>query len=168
MPIWLAGRVDVDAVDAANPTGAEAFEMVFAFNFKRYIEKLGFSGAGNMFVWREVFDGVGDFRAGVAEDVDWGRRARLSLALRVGGESVASGAARLGRPEAQMASHAQRGLQRRQGEALRQIALDSPQLARSSFAVLSRDDRASIAQPQSLRSQIESDRRPVSPSLVAV
>jgi len=71
----VGGRVDVDYQDPAHPTPVEAFERVFAFNFKRYIEQLGFSGSGNMFVPRETFDRVGRFRAKVSEDLDWGRRA---------------------------------------------------------------------------------------------
>jgi glycosyltransferase involved in cell wall biosynthesis len=71
----IGGRVDVDYEDPANPSAVEAFEKVFAFNFKRYIEQVGFSGSGNMFVSREIFDCVGGFRGQVAEDVDWGRRA---------------------------------------------------------------------------------------------
>jgi cellulose synthase/poly-beta-1,6-N-acetylglucosamine synthase-like glycosyltransferase len=71
----VGGRVDVDVEDPAHPTPVELFEKVFAFNFKRYIEKLGFSGTGNMFVPREAFDRVGSFRGRVAEDLDWGRRA---------------------------------------------------------------------------------------------
>ncbi len=71
----VGGRVDVDYEDLAHPTGVEAFEKVFAFNFKRYIEQVGFSGSGNMFVSREIFDGVGGFRTKVSEDLDWGRRA---------------------------------------------------------------------------------------------
>ena len=71
----MGGRVDVEYLDPRNPTGVEAFERVFAFNFKRYIEKLGFSGTGNMFVPRAIFDRVGEFRERVAEDFDWGQRA---------------------------------------------------------------------------------------------
>ena len=71
----VGGRVEVDYEDPQHPTAVEAFEKVFAFNFKRYIEKLGFSGSGNMFVSRETFDRVGGFRGQVAEDLDWGRRA---------------------------------------------------------------------------------------------
>ena len=71
----IGGRVDVDVEDPAHPTPVELFEKVFAFNFKRYIEKVGFSGTGNMFVTREAFDRVGGFRGRVAEDLDWGRRA---------------------------------------------------------------------------------------------
>ena len=71
----VGGRVDVDVDDPEHLTAVEAFEKVFAFNFKRYIEELGFSGSGNMFVSREIFDRVGGFRGQVAEDADWGRRA---------------------------------------------------------------------------------------------
>ncbi len=71
----VGGKVEVDYEDPQHPTAVEAFEEVFAFNFKRYIEELGFSGSGNMFVPREIFDRVGGFRGEVAEDADWGRRA---------------------------------------------------------------------------------------------
>ena len=71
----VGGQVDVDYEDPAHPSAVEAFEKVFAFNFKRYIEQVGFSGSGNMLVSREIFDRVGGFRGQVAEDLDWGRRA---------------------------------------------------------------------------------------------
>jgi GT2 family glycosyltransferase len=71
----VGGQVDVDYEDPAHPSAVEAFEKVFAFNFKRYIEQVGFSGSGNMFVSRDIFDRVGGFRGQVAEDVDWGQRA---------------------------------------------------------------------------------------------
>jgi glycosyltransferase involved in cell wall biosynthesis len=71
----VGGRVDVDVVDPANPTAVEAFEKVFAFDYRRYIEKEGFALTANMFAPRAIFDSVGDFRAGYAEDVDWGKRA---------------------------------------------------------------------------------------------
>lgn len=67
------GRVDVSVSEAI--TGVEAFEKVFAFNIKRYIETENFGGSGNLFVSRAVFDAVGGFRAGVSEDKDWGQRA---------------------------------------------------------------------------------------------
>ena len=71
----VGGQVNVDYEDPRNPSAVEMFERVFAFNFRRYIEQLGFSGSGNMFVSREIFDRVGGFRGQVAEDLDWGRRA---------------------------------------------------------------------------------------------
>jgi glycosyltransferase involved in cell wall biosynthesis len=69
------GRVDVDVVDPAHPTAVEAFEKIFAFDYRRYIEKEGFALTANMFAPRAIFDSVGNFRAGYAEDVDWGKRA---------------------------------------------------------------------------------------------
>ena len=56
-------------------SGAEAFEAVFAFDFQDYIERKGFSGAGNLLTTRAVFDAVGGFRGGVSEDREWTRRA---------------------------------------------------------------------------------------------
>ena len=73
---FIGGRVIVTSEDPLRPNPIEAFEMVFAFNFKRYINRVGFTGTGNMFVWRKVFDVVGAFRNGLAEDMDWSFRAR--------------------------------------------------------------------------------------------
>ena len=48
---------------------------VFAFDFDSYINKKGFTGAGNMLCPRSLFDQVGGFSNGVSEDVEWSRRA---------------------------------------------------------------------------------------------
>jgi glycosyltransferase involved in cell wall biosynthesis len=77
----VGGRVIISVEEGRDLTAVEAFENVFAFDFQRYIEKEGFSGAGNMFVPRKIFDKVGGFRSGVSEDKDWGRRA-LNLGFR--------------------------------------------------------------------------------------
>lgn len=71
----VGGRVTVLVDDPGRMTGAEAFEAVFAFDFKTYINKLGFTGAGNMFCRRETFDRVGPFMNGVSEDKEWSQRA---------------------------------------------------------------------------------------------
>ncbi|MEM8849562.1 MAG: glycosyltransferase [Pseudomonadota bacterium] len=78
----LAGAADVigGAVAVFDETppprsGAEAFEAVFAFDFRRYIEREGFTGAGNMVTTRTVFQAVGPFRPAVSEDKDWSQRA---------------------------------------------------------------------------------------------
>lgn len=71
----VGGRVRVLVSDPNRMTPAEAFERVFAFDFKTYIEKKGFTGAGNMFCRRELFEKVGGFGVGMSEDVDWSRRA---------------------------------------------------------------------------------------------
>ncbi|OOY11114.1 glycosyltransferase [Thioclava marina] len=56
-------------------SGAEAFETIFAFDFRRYIEEKGFSGTGNLVTRRDVFEATGPFIAGLSEDLDWCRRA---------------------------------------------------------------------------------------------
>ena len=71
----VGGDVRVIVAGGGRPTPSEAFELVFGFNNRRYVEELGFSISANMFVRREVFEAVGDFRTKVAEDKDWGRRA---------------------------------------------------------------------------------------------
>jgi cellulose synthase/poly-beta-1,6-N-acetylglucosamine synthase-like glycosyltransferase len=73
---FVGGQVVTFAADPDRPCPVEAFEMVFNFNFRRYIEKLGFTGTGNMFVKRAVFEQVGGFRTGVSEDMEWSYRAR--------------------------------------------------------------------------------------------
>jgi glycosyltransferase involved in cell wall biosynthesis len=73
---FIGGQVRTTCRDPKRPTPVEAFEMVFAFDFKRYVEKVGFTGSGNMFVRRDVFDAVGPFRAQISEDMEWSFRAR--------------------------------------------------------------------------------------------
>lgn len=80
---FVGGEVVTFARIPARPTGVEAFEIVFNFNFRRYIEQVGFTGTGNMFVPRPIFDAVGRFRSGVSEDMDWSFRAR-ALGFRLG------------------------------------------------------------------------------------
>jgi GT2 family glycosyltransferase len=71
----VGGRVDIVAKNASHPTAAEAFEMVFAFPIRDYIERKGFAVTANLFVPRPVYDRVGLFRSAVAEDVEWCKRA---------------------------------------------------------------------------------------------
>ena len=71
----VGGRVEIEYEDAARLTTVKAFERVFAFNVRRYVEKLGFATTANMFIPREVFDRVGGFRAEGPDDLEWGQRA---------------------------------------------------------------------------------------------
>lgn len=71
----VGGRVTVFDETPPPRSGAEAFEAVFAFNFQKYIEKQGFSGAGNLVTTRATFEAVGPFKNGVSEDTEWTRRA---------------------------------------------------------------------------------------------
>ena len=80
---FVGGKVMVSVDDPARPTPAEAFETVFAFDFENYIKRKGFTGSGNMFCPRRVFDAVGGFRVGVSEDVDWSHRA-TAMGYRLG------------------------------------------------------------------------------------
>jgi GT2 family glycosyltransferase len=72
---FVGGRVAVSVADEEHVTPTEAFEKVFAFDFETYINRKGFTGSGNLFVPRAIFDAVGGFGTGVSEDVDWSRRA---------------------------------------------------------------------------------------------
>lgn len=71
----VGGRVDVSVANESAMSGAEAFERVFAFDFRSYIEDKGFTGSGNLFCRRETFEAVGGFRPAVSEDKDWSHRA---------------------------------------------------------------------------------------------
>lgn len=72
----IGGDVRIDVVDEKSPTALEAYESVFAYRQKMYIEKLGFSGTGNLAMRRKAYESVGHFAGiGVAEDRDWGQRA---------------------------------------------------------------------------------------------
>lgn len=80
---FIGGQVNVLVDDEARMTPSEAFERVFAFDFKTYIEKKGFTGAGNLFCPRSLFDAVGGFRVGLSEDLEWSRRA-IAAGFRLG------------------------------------------------------------------------------------
>ena len=72
----VAGNVLVDCIDFRAMTGVEAYETVFAYRFKMYVERKGFAGTGNLAMARSVQQKVGRFAGiDVAEDVDWGQRA---------------------------------------------------------------------------------------------
>ena len=64
-------------------SGAEAFELVFAFDNRRYVLEQAFTVTANLFCARAMFDKVGPFKVGVSEDKEWCLRAR-SLGFRIG------------------------------------------------------------------------------------
>lgn len=85
---WLAraqeviGQADItggaiDVFDETPPprTGAEAFETIFAFDNRTYIETKGFSVTANLITTRDIFARAGPFRPGLSEDLDWCHRA---------------------------------------------------------------------------------------------
>lgn len=72
---FCGGPVHV-LIDQPSPwTSAQAFEKVFAFDNERYVRDKGFTGSGNLFTSREVFEQVGGFGVGLSEDLDWSHRA---------------------------------------------------------------------------------------------
>ena len=80
---YVGGQVIATIGELRHITPAEAFDAVFAFDFKKFIERDRFSGSGNLFVPRVVFERVGGFRAGVSEDIDWCHRAN-AMGFRLG------------------------------------------------------------------------------------
>lgn len=56
-------------------TGAQAFEAVFAFNNRHYVETKGFSVTANLLTHRSVFESIGGFAPSVSEDLEWCHRA---------------------------------------------------------------------------------------------
>ncbi len=75
----LGGDVRIWGSDQRPLNAIAAYESVFAYRFKLYIEQHGYAGTGNMAMFRRDFEAVGPF-AGieVAEDMDWGRAARAA------------------------------------------------------------------------------------------
>ncbi len=71
----IGGRVDVFHETPPPKSGAEAFEEVFAFKMRSYLEKDAFLGSGNLITSRKLFETVGGFRPAVSEDKDWSQRA---------------------------------------------------------------------------------------------
>lgn len=89
------GEVRVTVEDAAAPTGVENFEQIFAFQQQKYINRKHFSVTANLFATRATAEAVGPFRNGVAEDVDWCRRAHaLGFRLAFNRTSIISHPAR--------------------------------------------------------------------------
>lgn len=71
----IGGRVDVFDETPPPRSGAEAFETVFAFDCRSYVEQKGFSVTANLLTRRDVFAAVGDLVPGLSEDLDWCHRA---------------------------------------------------------------------------------------------
>ncbi len=93
-PFWLArgvealqhytiagGRIDVVAHEP--PTAEAAFDLVFGFDQRRYVEQVGFAATANLFVHADAARHIGGFLASVSEDVEWGQRAK-ALGYRIG------------------------------------------------------------------------------------
>ena len=72
----LGGDVQIWHEPDTAITAIEAYESVFAYRFKLYIEQHGFCGTGNLILRKSDFEDIGPFRGiEVAEDIEWGGRA---------------------------------------------------------------------------------------------
>ena len=72
----VGGAMRVLVNDPARITPEEAFEVLFAFDNRGYVEKKGFSVSANLFCFRSTFERVGGFSTSkVSEDLEWCRRA---------------------------------------------------------------------------------------------
>lgn len=71
----VGGQVSVFDETPAPRSGAEGFEVVFAFDNRAYVEEKGFSVTANLLTRRDVFDATGPQIVGLSEDLDWCRRA---------------------------------------------------------------------------------------------
>lgn len=71
------GDICVTISNPGAPTPVEAFEQVFAFRQRLYINRKHFSVTANLFARREVAEAIGPFVNGVAEDAHWCQRARM-------------------------------------------------------------------------------------------
>jgi glycosyltransferase involved in cell wall biosynthesis len=72
----LGGDVRILQKNPDHPDMIEAYESVFAYRMKKYIQEKGFTGGGNLAVRTWVFKKVGDFLGiNIAEDTEWGQRA---------------------------------------------------------------------------------------------
>lgn len=86
-PDWLAtgekalddadlagGRIIVVPENENTLSAVEAFERVFAFRQRDYVENKRFSATANLFARRAAANTIGSFTNGLSEDVDWCRR----------------------------------------------------------------------------------------------
>lgn len=73
---FIGGDIRVRPGDPARPTAIEAYEHIYSYRTRFYVERYGFAATGNMAVRAEVFRAVGPF-GGIAtmEDTEWGQRA---------------------------------------------------------------------------------------------
>ncbi len=75
-PGLVGGKVGFLFRSQEKPTATELFDSLTAFQQKIYIEIAKFSGAGNLFTFRKVFEHVGLFNVTLKSggDYEWGRR----------------------------------------------------------------------------------------------
>ena len=72
----VGGTVKLKTTPLLRLNSIQAFEQVFAFNQRHYIETKGFSVTANLVTNMTTFQKVGPFRADLSEDYDWCQRAK--------------------------------------------------------------------------------------------
>ncbi|MEM6486656.1 MAG: glycosyltransferase [Pseudomonadota bacterium] len=77
-PVVFGGEITI-AQSGPQPTSVEAYESVFSFRAEKYIRRDGYAATANMATRRPTMAAVGPFGGiDLAEDRDWGNRARRS------------------------------------------------------------------------------------------
>lgn len=73
---FIGGDIGILMTDPQNPSAIEAYESIYSYRARDYVERHGFAATGNMAVRRQVFRDVGLF-GGIStmEDTEWGKRA---------------------------------------------------------------------------------------------
>lgn len=73
---FLGGDIRILPARPERLAATEAYESVFSYRARLYVERYGFAATGNMAVRADVFRKVGPFGGiGTMEDTDWGMRA---------------------------------------------------------------------------------------------
>ena len=72
----LGGDIAILMDDPQRPSAIEAYESIYSYRARLYVERYGFAATGNMAVRTAVFHAVGPF-GGIAtmEDTEWGQKA---------------------------------------------------------------------------------------------
>lgn len=70
----VGGRISLFDETPGPRTGAQSFEVVFAFRQKQYVSRQQFAVTANLATTRAVFDAVGPFAKDLSEDREWCHR----------------------------------------------------------------------------------------------
>jgi glycosyltransferase involved in cell wall biosynthesis len=72
----IGGDIGILMSDPQHPTAIEAYESIYSYRARLYVERHGYAATGNMAVRASVFAQVGPFGGiGTMEDMAWGQRA---------------------------------------------------------------------------------------------
>jgi cellulose synthase/poly-beta-1,6-N-acetylglucosamine synthase-like glycosyltransferase len=72
----IGGEIGILMADPTRPSAIEAYESIYSYRARLYVERHGYAATGNMAVRTSVFRHVGGFGGiGTMEDTAWGQRA---------------------------------------------------------------------------------------------